>query len=118
MSEPRRCCWCFSQCTREINAGTREQMEKCRLEETTLVSVSTLMDKQTRFLLRYVKNGHLKRPKLHQPHWICSTTSEEVSVDHQRGPASSPRLLMFMEDSLLKKAPREILFLASCANVH
>lgn len=93
-------------------------MERCRLEQTTLASVGTLMDKQTRFLLSYVKNGNLKHFKPHQPHWRRSTTSEEVSVHHQRGPASSPRLLMFMEDSLLKKAPREILFLASCANVH
>lgn len=29
--------------------------------------------------------GNLERLKLHQPHWRCSMTSEEMSVNHQRG---------------------------------
>lgn len=55
---------CRSQCVRESNAaqtaGTRDQLNSCTVWWTTLISVSTLMDKQiyfrTGFLLSSVKN--------------------------------------------------------------
>lgn len=98
-------------------AAARENIKRCTLGWTTLVSASTLKDKKIRFLLSYIKKEIWSILSCTGPtrdavgiQGRCQSTIKAGSI-LTKGPDVYGSLS-------LKKSPREILFLANCVNMH